>query len=461
MRLQWFCHNIYAHSGYSDEARVFIHGLREQGVEVSVLGVKKKPNRKEYSIKKEIDPAIPVVYHTYRHTTPVSAHPLYTIARTMLEVSRIPQAWVHRLNRLNEVWVPGGFNYRTFLDSGVKKEKLYVIPSPVDLSPARSSREFPFVNRKKFRFLSIFDYNARFRKGLDILLHAYCQAFSPRDDVCLVIKTKAHRTKVEKEYGLRENHPEIEIVDRVLDRESMLNLYGECHCLVLPSRGEGVGRPLLDAMRAGVPIITTGWGGQRDFLNDRNAFLIDYRLTDVAERYYLKYPGFYGARWAEPDIEDLKRVMMKIYKQPQVSRSRVEQAEKDVQRFDSKDISRLVMERLKHPLGTGRCPLEPPHLFERLYPLYYPEIGAAEDVVCRNRRDFMTPVRKAVLIGSGYHLRKAKNFLGRRLAVEVGLPRPDDERVDIAVIAGSVRGLEERFYEVRHRLGNLPVYLFG
>lgn len=73
--------------------------------------------------------------------------------------------------------------------------------------------------------------------------------------------------------------------------------------------GHLIPSPMLDAMKTGVPVITTGRGGQRDFFNDRNVLLIDNRLTDVAEKFYLKYSVFYGVKWAEPDKGDVIRKM--------------------------------------------------------------------------------------------------------------------------------------------------------
>lgn len=460
MKLQWFCQNIYANSGYSDEARVFIDGLRELGVDVTLIGKDKKPAAGTYRFAGKTDPRVPVVYHTYRHSTyEPGSHP-YSIARTMLEVSRIPLAWVHRLNRLNEVWVPGDFNFHSFLQSGVGRERLFIVPGPLDLSPAAEPAAFTVKTKKRFKFLSLFNYDVRHRKGLDVLLAAFCRAFTASQDVCLVIKTRANLRELEREYRLAPDHPEIVAIDAVLERRKLLALYRAVDCLVLPTRGEGVGRPFLDAMMMGVPIITTGWGGQRDFLNEGNAFLIDYRLKDVEERFYLKYPGFYGAKWAEPDRGDLIRKMRQIFKNPATAGPKIAQARKDVERFDKQHIAHIILERLARPVDKTNLLPSPPALTERLYPLYYPGLTSMDEVAHRNRQAFLKPVRSLALVGKGQALRRAVHFLQPGVKIEMGIPRPR-QPVDMLVMAETLKDVEPTFYEVREKIDSLPIYLFA
>jgi glycosyltransferase involved in cell wall biosynthesis len=51
-------------------------------------------------------------------------------------------------------------------------------------------------------------------------------------------------------------------------------LYAAVDCFVLPTRGEGWGLPIFEAMAMGLPVIATNWSGQVDFMNENNAFPI-------------------------------------------------------------------------------------------------------------------------------------------------------------------------------------------
>ena len=83
--------------------------------------------------------------------------------------------------------------------------------------------------------------------------------------------------------------------------------------------------------------------------NEQNSFLVDFKLKDVEKRFYLKYPGFYGSKWAEPDTEDLKKKMKAVYTSYKLALNKAEQAKKDVLRFDIKKVIPLLVQRLSLP----------------------------------------------------------------------------------------------------------------
>lgn len=53
-------------------------------------------------------------------------------------------------------------------------------------------------------------------------------------------------------------------------------------------------------MLFGVPVVSTGYGGVLDFLDDSCGFLVPYRPVEVSES-TSAYPR--GATWADPDVE--------------------------------------------------------------------------------------------------------------------------------------------------------------
>ncbi|MEP6754165.1 MAG: glycosyltransferase, partial [Chthonomonadales bacterium] len=87
-----------------------------------------------------------------------------------------------------------------------------------------------------------------------------------------------------------------------LPRKDLLDLYRESDAFVLPSRGEGWGRPYMEAMALGIPTIGTNWSGNTAFMNEGNSFLVDYKLVPVPERGWREISAYRGHQWAEPDI---------------------------------------------------------------------------------------------------------------------------------------------------------------
>ena len=62
----------------------------------------------------------------------------------------------------------------------------------------------------------------------------------------------------------------------------MPRLYAAADAYVLPTRGEGWGRPYMEAMAMGLPTIGSRWSGNLEFMHDGNAWLVDGELVPVA-----------------------------------------------------------------------------------------------------------------------------------------------------------------------------------
>jgi hypothetical protein len=71
---------------------------------------------------------------------------------------------------------------------------------------------------------------------------------------------------------------------RFLPTADMPRLYAGADAFVLASRGEGWGRPWMEAMAMGLPTIGSRWSGTTMFMDDANSWLVDGEVVDVAER---------------------------------------------------------------------------------------------------------------------------------------------------------------------------------
>ena len=170
----------------------------------------------------------------------------------------------------------------------------------------------------RFRFLHISSGFAR--KGVDSLIEAWGRAFRKADPVLLVLKTfpNPHNQvalQVEALGRCFPDHAGIVHIDADLDKDAIAGLYGACDALVMPSRGEGFGLPAAEAMLAGLPVIATNHGGLRDLCTDDTAWLVDYRFARAQS-----HIGTFDSAWAEPDIEDLARVLRAVATAPAAER---------------------------------------------------------------------------------------------------------------------------------------------
>jgi glycosyltransferase involved in cell wall biosynthesis len=224
------------------------------------------------------------------------------------EDSLVPTDCVDKFNRhLTAVLAPSQYVKAVLFDSGL------TIPCHVT-GVGVNERFFdkaPHTVRKRdhqtFTFLNI--GSAFPRKGIDVLLEAYLTEFTASDNVRLTLKTfpNPHNEVAAQVEAWRKkcpNAPPIIHIDRDFSTADIDELYSEADCVVYPSRAEGFGLPVAEAMACRIPVIVTNYSGLVDFCSDQTAFLVDYDL--VPSLSHLATPG---SLWAQPRTDQLRERM--------------------------------------------------------------------------------------------------------------------------------------------------------
>lgn len=80
------------------------------------------------------------------------------------------------------------------------------------------------------------------------------------------------------------------------------------------TKGEGFGRPLLEASMSGKPIIVSGWSGHLDFLNPTDAVLLSGKLDEVGEGAAWKGVINADTSWFKVDYQNAANVMHHVWK---------------------------------------------------------------------------------------------------------------------------------------------------
>ena len=228
------------------------------------------------------------------------------------EESLFPWEYVTEFNRhLDGVTVMSSYVKKLLIDSGVTVP-IHVVGLGVDHILRATPVASPVPLGDGFRFLHISSCFPR--KGVDLLLRAYFNSFTCEDPVTLVIKTfpNPHNQVDRLLAELRQKHPnapDVVLINEDLPDGVLRTLYQSCHCLVAPSRGEGFGLPLAEAMLHDLPVITTGYGGQTDFCNDQTAWLIAYDFA-----YAQTHMGQFASVWVEPRLDALQAQLQEVYR---------------------------------------------------------------------------------------------------------------------------------------------------
>ncbi len=168
-------------------------------------------------------------------------------------------------------------------------------------------KPYPLKTRKGTKFLHI--SSAFPRKGVDVLLEGYFEAFTKADDVCLVLKTfsNPHNNVEEILKELRSRYPEgpeVEWINCDLSDEELNRLYKAVDCYVQTARGEGFGLPVAEAMLARIPVIVSANSGMADFCNEENALLVGFEQTP-ADTHVTQNGKGKISMWFEPKKEEL------------------------------------------------------------------------------------------------------------------------------------------------------------
>jgi len=254
-----------------------------------------------------------------------------SLALTFWEEGLLPRNMTETLNTgFDAVLAPSRSVAKALIDSGIRVpiKKIGFAPNLsefAEVGAARAARPAPAVDRAKaaaavFTFLHVSSCFPR--KGVDVLLAAYAQAFGAADHVRLVIKTFPNphndvEQQIEKLRAETSDLPPIRVINRDLAPGELRKLYAEADAMVLPTRGEGFNIPAAEAMAAGLALIVTGYGAHLDFADPAFARLIEYRFAPSGS--HLASPG---STWVDPDQDDLAAAMRET-----VERSRSDPAE--------------------------------------------------------------------------------------------------------------------------------------
>jgi len=256
------------------------------------------------------------------------------IAWCMFETKHIQQSWMRQLNIVDALFTATKPEKQQLIDEGYKKP-VFCTNNGIDIekynkeyNTERVSQTFQ-LKPNTFKFYFIGEYIQR--KNIEDLVLAFYREFHFRENVDLVIKTNRAglegyilKNKVYNDIvNLRNNmriyqNPQyyknpIIITDRLSD-DDMCALHQACDCFVMPSFGESLCRPALDALGFGKTPIVSDLTGMRDYIDDNVGWVVRSTLTPVVTNEPpMKDIYTSNELWASPDILSLQKAMREAY----------------------------------------------------------------------------------------------------------------------------------------------------
>lgn len=381
---------VHDFQGYARAGREYILALDRAGVDVrveplnfgtpsAVLEMEQVIKLKELIAKpRDMNKKQVLIYHAQPYGVDANFERIKNkydkvIINTVWETTLVPANWFPYINFADAVIVPSSQNVQALKDSGVTVPILKVHHGSDTYRFAPDNEKFESNDFKgledTFKFLSIFQW--QHRKGPDKLFKAFWQEFNEKDNVSLIVKSywgnnprKADQREVFNVLNSYRNHlgKSIENTAPVMYSSSLFSdndlrsLYTLADCFILPSRGEGVGLPYIEAMSSGIPCIATGWGGQTDFITNENGYLIDCTLESttsanneaIANNFFHLFTD--EMKWAEVDVKHLRKIMRHAYENQEEVKAKGKKAREDMENMSWNDVGFLLKDSIEKVL---------------------------------------------------------------------------------------------------------------
>lgn len=234
-----------------------------------------------------------------------------------VETSKVNEPFVNGCNQMDTIIVPSEFTKSTF-ENSVHTTKSDTTKLNTDIQVVHEYATESFYNqtsaetpssvtkqidsiKEDFCYLFVGQWTSSptddgGRKNITSLINTFINAFGSHETKpALVLKTNGTSFSTSDYYDTQERINEVLSEYNEAIRPSVYLLHGDISPTELPhlykhekikafvshTRGEGFGRPLLEASLCGCPVIAPNWSGHLDFLTDEHSVLLNYTPKSV------------------------------------------------------------------------------------------------------------------------------------------------------------------------------------
>ena len=352
-KLMLICAPVSSRSGYGDHARDLVRAfLKLDKFNVKIFDVnwgQTPRNALDNELDKNIIDCIlseprmdsqPDVYVDIRIPNEFQTWGKINIGITAgIETTSVSSNWIENANKMDLTIVPSEHSKNGFVNA--KYEKMQQLPDgkqqkigdltlekPIEtLFEGVDENIFKPINnssldlvddiKEDFCFLHVGLWGqggyGEDRKDISKLVKVFYESFAnKKEQPALILKTAGATfsildreeclgkiNKIKSKFPKDWNLPNIYLLHGSLSSEEMNKLYNhpKVKAFVSLTHGEGFGRPMLEASMVGLPVITTGWSGQMDFLSQTDSLLLGGELVQVPKSQQWKDIIIPEAQW--------------------------------------------------------------------------------------------------------------------------------------------------------------------
>ena len=239
----------------------------------------------------------------------------------VFESTRIPEAIQPAIQGADQVWVPSAWGHSVLTAHGIDADRIRIVPEGVDGARFHAHGRRPRTAARPLRFLTVGKYEQR--KGIDETIEAFAKVYANHPQAELIIKSNYftnHRQKYDALHAKISGLDNVSLLWGEMTETQLADLYRACDVFVLPTRAEGWGLPLIEAVAAGLPVITTMHSGHTEFLEHvtDSVLPVAHVMTRIdCPEYCSYYPDTMNdwGVWASPDVDSLVTCMQQAFRE--------------------------------------------------------------------------------------------------------------------------------------------------
>jgi len=250
-------------------------------------------------------------------TSHLRGMPGFKIVYVIWETTKLPDSWLEPLREADRYWVPCHQAKDMMIQNGFAADVIDVVPLGMDVSVfhPRVTPEPSIAALEGFKFIHVGRW--QHRKGTTDLLRAFDAEFAGDPGARLILScANPKRPDINIAAELRAMNlsclDQLTFLGDGIDNQRMAGVLAAADAGVFPTRSDPWGLPISEAMACGLPVIATHYSGPADFMTTDTGYPLSWVLAPCPWMPVTMADGDYGM-WSEPDFNELRRLMRRIY----------------------------------------------------------------------------------------------------------------------------------------------------